>query len=168
MAETELISIEPDPEKRRHTALTLETAPAWLFAIVVVSTVYEVVARYLFDAPTTWANELSLWVCAVGYIYAGIYAMSQDRHLRITTIYDLVPPTVRKIFDVVQYVMILAFCGTLAVYGFPEAWDSLTSWELYGTAFNAPIPATVKPLIVLAGVAMAIFATRNLLRRLRA
>lgn len=168
MTDTDLITVDPDFGKHRHSRVTLQTAPAWLFAIVVVSTVYEVVARYLFNAPTTWANELSLWVCAIGYIYAGIYAMGQDRHLRITTVYDVVPPTVRKIFDVIQYLVILAFCATLAVYGFEESWESLTGWERYGTAFNAPIPATVKPLIVLAGVGMAIFATRNLLRSLRA
>lgn len=168
MTDTDLITVDPDFAEHRHRRVTLATAPAWLFAIVVVATVYEVVARYLFNAPTTWANELSLWVCAIGYIYAGIYAMGQDRHLRITTVYDVVPPKVRKIFDVVQYVVILAFCATLAVYGFSEAWDSLTGWERYGTAFNAPIPATIKPLIVISGVAMAIFATRNLLRRLRA
>lgn len=167
MTDTDLITVDPDFGKHRHTRPTLETAPAWLFAIVVVSTVYEVVARYLFNSPTTWANELSLWVCAVGYIYAGIYAMGQDRHLRITTIYDVVPAPVRKTFDVVQYLVILAFCATLGVYGFQEAWESLTGWERYGTAFNAPIPATIKPLIVVSGFAMALFATRNLLRRLR-
>lgn len=158
----------PAEERRRHAAFTLETAPAWLFSIVVIATVYEVIARYFFSAPTTWANELSLWVCAIGYVYAGVYAMREDRHLRITTVYDLVPARVRKLFDVLQYVVILIFCGALAISGFPEAWDSLSNWERFGTAFNAPIPATIKPLVVLAGVAMALHATRNLVRRLRA
>lgn len=153
-------------EYKRHTKLTLETAPAWLFAIVVLATTYEVVARYIFDAPTTWANEMSLYVCAIGYIYAGIYSMSHDRHLRITVIYDYAPPLVRKIFDLIQYVAILIFCGALAIYGFDDAWTSLITWEKYGTAFNAPIPATIKPLIVLAGIAMALYATRNLIVRL--
>lgn len=158
---------DPDAQYRRHTRLTWETAPAWLFAIVVGATTYEVIARYLFDAPTSWANEVSLYVCAIGYVYAGVYSMRHDRHLRITSVYDVVPLPVRKVFDVVQYLAILTFCGTLAIYGFDEAWTSLTTWERFGTAFNAPIPATVKPLIVVAAVVMALHATRTLLRRLR-
>jgi TRAP-type C4-dicarboxylate transport system permease small subunit len=163
--------ITPKPafadEYKRHTKLTLETAPAWLFAIVVLATTYEVVARYVFDAPTTWANEMSLYVCAIGYIYAGVYSMRHDRHLRITVIYEAVPLRLRKVFDVIQYVVILTFCAALSIYGFDDAWTSLITWEKYGTAFNAPIPATIKPLIVLAGIAMAIYATRNLIARLR-
>ena len=168
MSETDLETIDPATGSHRHSRFTLETAPAWLFAIVVVSTVYEVVARYFFGAPTAWANELSLWVCAIGYIYAGIYAMRQDRHLRITSVYDMVPPRLRKVFDVIQWVAIMVFCAALAIWGFDEAWEALTTWERYGTAFNAPIPATIKPLISLSGAVMAVLATRNLINRLRA
>nr|WP_321523877.1 TRAP transporter small permease [uncultured Cohaesibacter sp.] len=157
-----------DKERKRHTRLTWETAPAWLFALVVIATTYEVIARYVFMAPTVWANELSLYVCAIGYVYAGIYSMRHDRHLRITIAYDLAGPKLRLFFDIVQFVSILIFCAALCIYGFDEAWEALTSWEKYGTAFNAPIPATIKPFIVVCGAVMAVYAARNFTLKLAA
>ena len=159
---------DSDEEHKRHTKLTLETAPAWLFAFVVIATTYEVIARYVFMAPTVWANELSLYVCAIGYVYAGIYSMKHDRHLRITIAYDLAGPKLRLFFDIVQFVSIIIFCAALSIYGFDEAWEALTTWERYGTAFNAPIPATIKPFIVVCGAVMALYATRNFILKLAA
>ena len=160
--------IDGGEEQKRHTKLTLETAPAWLFAFVVIATTYEVIARYVFMAPTVWANELSLYVCAIGYVYAGIYSMRHDRHLRITIAYDLAGPKLRLFFDIVQFVSILIFCIALCFFGFDEAWQALVSWERYGTAFNAPIPATIKPFIVVCGAVMALYATRNFILKIAA
>ncbi|WP_280570608.1 TRAP transporter small permease [Chromohalobacter sp. 296-RDG] len=144
-----------------------DSLPAWLFMIVIVATTYEVVARYFFHSPTIWANELSLYVCAIAYIYSGVYVMRRDAHLRISILYDMAPPRVQRILDVLQCFFIVGFSLTIGYFGAPEAWKALIHTERFGTAWNAPIPMTIKPLLVLCGLAMAVLAVRNLLRRLR-
>ena len=43
-----------------------------------------------------------------------------------------------------------------------EAWAKLMRWEKFGTAWDPPIPATVKPLILIVLVMIAVQAISNL------
>ncbi|WP_353980174.1 TRAP transporter small permease [Salinicola endophyticus] len=152
---------------RHDDRFSWDSLPAWLFMVVIGATTYEVVARYFFHSPTIWANELSLYVCAIAYIYAGGYVMRRDAHLRISILYDLAPPRLKRWLDIIQCLFIVGFSLAIGVSGAPEAWQAFIHTERFGTAWNAPIPMTVKPLLVLCGLTMAVLAIANLRRRLR-
>ncbi|MCL6607184.1 MAG: TRAP transporter small permease [Geminicoccaceae bacterium] len=134
-----------------------------LFGVIVVATFYEVVMRYLFGSPTIWANELSLMVAGIGYLFAGVYAMQRREHIRITPLYDLAPPTLKRLFDLLALFCILAFATGMVVGGWTSAWRSLSTFERFGTAWDPPIPALLKPLILLTTVLIAIQAVSNFL-----
>ena len=153
-----------------HASLWISRVTMFLFAAIVVAIFYEVVARYFFRAPTLWANELSLFLGGMGYLFAGLFAMQQRAHIRVTAVYDHVSPTTRRVFDAIALVCVLIFSVGVAVGGFTSAWRALSTWERYGTAWNPPIPAVLKPLILVVVVLVAIQAINNLivdLRRLR-
>jgi len=135
----------------------------WLPAFVVCIMFYEVVMRYLFVKPTLWVNEMSLWVAGAIYLTAGLYAMQQRSHIRIFIIYDVVPRWLQKVFDVLSVVCLLIFVGAVIWGGFGEAWVKLMRWERFGTAWNPPIPATIKPLILITLVLLALQAVSNLI-----
>lgn len=134
-----------------------------LFGIIVVATFYEVVMRYLFGSPTIWANELSLMVAGIGYLFAGVYAMQRREHIRITPLYDLAPPALKRVFDALGLFCILAFAVGMVVGGWTSAWRSLSTFERFGTAWDPPIPALLKPLILVTTVLVAIQAVNNFL-----
>jgi TRAP-type C4-dicarboxylate transport system permease small subunit len=134
-----------------------------LFGIIVVATFYEVVMRYLFGSPTIWANELSLMVAGIGYLFAGVYAMQRREHIRITPLYDLAPPALKRVFDALALFCILAFAVGMVVGGWTSAWRSLSTFERFGTAWDPPIPALLKPLILVTTVLVAIQAVNNFL-----
>ncbi|HEX5737427.1 MAG TPA: TRAP transporter small permease [Hydrogenophaga sp.] len=138
--------------------------PAWLFLVIVAATVIEVVARYFLETPTIWANELSLFVSSIAFLCAGVYVMSRGEHLRISVLYDMAPGWLKTVFDLISLLCTWVFCVALAWFGFPTAWRSLITWERFGTAWNPPIPAVIKPLIVVVAVLLAVFALRNFLR----
>lgn len=48
---------------------------------------YEVVARYLFRAPTPWAFDLSYMLYGTIFMMAGAYTLSRDGHVRGDFIY---------------------------------------------------------------------------------
>ena len=52
---------------------------AWLYLVAVAITAYEVVMRYIFNAPTTWAFELTVLLCAIGYLFGGGYVTTLVR-----------------------------------------------------------------------------------------
>ena len=60
-----------------------------LVALLVGVMMWEVVLRYVFERPTLWANELSLWMAGFVFILSGFYAMQQRSHIRIFLLYDM-------------------------------------------------------------------------------
>lgn len=54
--------------------------------------VYEVIMRYLFNAPTTWVGEMSIYLC-MGIGFLGLaFALKSDSHFSITLLVDRLTP----------------------------------------------------------------------------
>jgi TRAP-type C4-dicarboxylate transport system permease small subunit len=144
-------------------SLAISRVTMFLVAVIVAIIAYEVVMRYFFQRPTLWVNELSLWLGGMSYLFAGLYAMERRAHIRITALYDHVPRNLQRVFDIIATLCIVVFALGVAIGGWPSAWRSFATWELYGTAWNPPIPATMKPLVIIVTVLIAIQAINNLL-----
>lgn len=134
-----------------------------LIAIVVCVMMYEVILRYVFERPTLWANEMSLWLAGFVFILAGFYAMQQRSHIRIYLLYDMFPRGVQRICDTVSTVLIVGFAFFLVYGGYGEAKAKMLRWETFGTAFDPPIPATLKPLVLIVVILVAIQSVLNLI-----
>ncbi|MEM1076453.1 MAG: TRAP transporter small permease [Pseudomonadota bacterium] len=124
---------------------------------------YEVILRYVFEAPTLWANELSLWLAGFVFLCAGLYAMQQRSHIRIVLLYDVVPRPVQRLFDILSTICIVMFAFFLVYGGYGEAFDKFYRWETFGTAFDPPIPATLKPMVLVIVSLVALQAVVNLI-----
>ena len=77
-------------------ALSTGRACAWLFVAAAAITVYEVIARYAFGAPTTWAHVTTTALCAIGFCAGGGYSMARDEHIRVTSLSDRLPASARR------------------------------------------------------------------------
>ncbi len=126
-------------------------------------TFYEVVMRYLFASPTLWVNELTLWLGSIVYLAAGLYTMQRRAHIRITAVYDIVSPKVRLFFDYLAIFVLLVYAVLMVIGGYDVAWDAFIAWERLGTIFDPPVPATMKPLVLIVTCLVAIGAVNNLL-----
>lgn len=131
--------------------------------LIVAVMFYEVVLRYVFERPTLWANELSLWMAGFIFLLSGLYAMQQRSHIRIYILYDMMPRNVQRACDVVSTVLIVVFAAAVVYGGYGEAYDKLLRWETFGTAFDPPIPATLKPAVLVIVVLVAVQAVSNLI-----
>ena len=119
-----------------------------MVAIIVIIMMYEVFMRYVLEKPTLWVNEMSLWMGGWVYLSAGLYAMQQRSHIRITILYDIVPQWLRKVFELLSTLFIVLFTAATVWGGFNESQDALINWERFGTAWDPPIPAVTQPLIL--------------------
>ncbi|WP_425052229.1 TRAP transporter small permease subunit [Psychromarinibacter sp. S121] len=130
---------------------------------IVLVMFYEVCARYLFEKPTLWANELSLWIAGFLFLLAGLYAMQQRSHIRIYIIYDIMPRWAQKTADCISVLLIWIFAFCLVWGGYNEARDKILRMEAFGTAWDPPIPATIKAGILIIISLVAIQALSNLI-----
>lgn len=156
------IEIEQDGVFDKVSLVLSRLAMLSVIAIEVVM-LYEVISRYVFNAPTLWANELSLWIASVLFLLAGVYAMQQRSHIRIYIIYDMFPRWAKKTADTVSVLLIMIFTFCLVWGGYNEALLKFSRMEKYGTAWNPPIPATVKPLILILIILVTFQAISNLI-----
>lgn len=131
--------------------------------LIVIIMMYEVFMRYVLERPTNWVNEMSLWMGGWVYLTAGIYAMQQRSHIRITMLYDVVPRWLRRFFDILSTVLIVIWVAILIWGGFNEAWEALITWERFDSAWAPAIPAVTQPLVLLISLIIAIQAVSNLI-----
>ncbi|MEM7303575.1 MAG: TRAP transporter small permease [Pseudomonadota bacterium] len=143
---------------------TFSRVAMWGPAFIVAIIFYEVIMRYVFFQPTLWVNEMSLWIGGGIYVTAGLYAMQQRSHIRIFVIYDMAPLWLRRVFDVISTLCVCIFAFAVIWGGFGEASAKFWRWEAFGTAFDPPIPATNKPLILVTLIVLAAQALSNLIR----
>lgn len=136
----------------------------WAPFFIVLIILYEVVARYFFASGTLWVNEMSLWIAGGIYMSAGLYAMLQRSHIRIFIIYEMVPLWMKRVFDILSTVCVCIFAFSVIWGGFGEAKAKFWRWETFGTAFDPPIPATNKSLILTMLLFLALQAFSNLVR----
>ncbi|MBD3678746.1 MAG: TRAP transporter small permease [Rhodobacteraceae bacterium] len=157
-------AIEHASESRMdNVSLFMGRVAMMLIVLLVMVMFYEVVLRYVFEKPTLWANELSLWMAGFIFLLAGLYAMQQRSHIRIYLIYDMMPRWAQKTSDVVSVVLIWAFTVSMIWGGLGEAQAKILRWETFGTAFDPPIPATLKPMVLLVILLVSVQAIANLI-----
>ncbi|MHA6262553.1 TRAP transporter small permease subunit [Arenibacterium sp. CAU 1754] len=157
-------SIEDKPDGFFDTLSLVTSRIAMILVVfVVIVMFYEVVSRYVFSRPTLWANELSLWIAAFVFLFAGQYAMQQRSHIRIYVIYDMMPRWMQKTSDVISVVLILGFAFALVWGGYLDAKTRMLRMETFGTAWDPPIPGVVKPAILIIIVLVAIQSLSNLI-----
>ena len=105
-------------EKLRNTLNKVLNLLAGLsMTVMVVLTTYQVIVRYIFNAPSTWSEEL------VGYLFGwstmlGATIVSGERgHMNIPIIIDRFSPTLRKAFHIFAEVIAFLFSATILVFG---------------------------------------------------
>jgi TRAP-type C4-dicarboxylate transport system permease small subunit len=140
----------------------------WLYFAAVLISVYEVIMRYGFNRPTTWAHETTLMLVGIGMLWGGTYCMAEDRHIRVTVVRDAMGRTARRIVDVVVGLLNLLFCAGLAWAGYIMANKALFDptgvfrAQRSGSAFNSIAPAVVKTVLFIVVVLMTLQAIQQL------
>lgn len=125
---------------------------------------YEVFLRYMIEAPTLWANELTLWIAGFVFMLSGIYAMQQRSHIRIFILYDYLPRWAQHVCDATWVTLLWLFAFFLVYGSYKQVFViKFYNWETFGTAFDPPIPATIQPMILITICLIALQALSNLI-----
>jgi len=101
----------------------------YLVFLIMVIVFMDVVARYVFNNPLLWGWLISKQLFGVFILFAGIYTMSKEKHIRIEILYDRFPPRLK----------LLSFMGVLVWQGAWMGWNSLMVRERAAGAFRLPL-----------------------------
>lgn len=87
---------------------------SWSILILTFVTVYDVTARYVFNAPTGWAYDTEYICYGTLFMMAGAYAVSRNAHVRGDFISRRLPVRVQAGIELVLYLLFF-FPGMLAL-----------------------------------------------------
>jgi len=130
---------------------------AWLIIVMAFGVGYEVFVRYVLNAPTSWALDVSYIMYGTLFMMAGAYTLSRDGHVRGDFIYRLWSPRTQAKVELVLY-FIFFFPGVLALIF--SGWKyTARSWKYMEVSVNSPAGIPVfqfKTILVVAGVLLFI------------
>ncbi|EZH80063.1 TRAP transporter small permease subunit [Ectopseudomonas composti] len=137
-------------------------AVAWLVFVAMLVSVYEVIMRYGFNAPTDWAHETTTFLVATIFALGGPYALATNRHIQIRILLDRLSPQKRSWLDLLNLVLGILFCLAIGYAAWVLAFNATHapdgSWRLEtsGSSWNPPLPAFIKIIILISIALMAL------------
>ena len=114
-------------------------ATCLLVFIIMLITTFDVTARYVFNQPLLWGWLLNRQLFGIFILFAGVYTLRKNEHIRIEILYDHFPPTLKKIARWIRLVAFGAFMGVLVWQGAWMGWNSLMMNEKAAGAFRIPM-----------------------------
>jgi TRAP-type mannitol/chloroaromatic compound transport system permease small subunit len=126
---------------------------AWLILVLTLGISYEVFARYIFRAPTTWAFDFSYINYGALFLMAGAYALSRNGHVRADVLYRFWQPRTQAKMDLLLYIIfflpaVLAFM--YSGYKYAEMSVRFREVSIFSPAGVPIFP--LKALIPIAGI----------------
>ena len=127
---------------------------------------FEVVARYIFNAPTIWVHQASFLMFGMQYLLAGAFAYLHGDHVRVDVLYVKFPKKGRAGLDV--FTSIFFFICALALLG--SSWrffmDAVNMFEVTEETWRVQL-YPVKGTMVVGAVLLVLAGVSKLLKDLR-
>ena len=135
-------------------------------SLILIFTLYEVVAREIFGKPTVWTNELTSYMLVWFGMLSILYAQEKNAHVSVNLIYSKLSVRVQRALDLVNMFMTLIFAVFICVYGYKYWWLGYSrGWRHFGmldipmsyTRIAMPIAGALLILIVSKSIYEKIF-----------
>lgn len=104
-----------------------------------ISIFYEVISRYIFNSPTTWAYDVSIYFVGLMVMLAGGYALLENAHVAIDVFAERLPSRAKKLIDLLLDIILLFSVGILLWKGWNQALYSIKINEHYTSLLSPPI-----------------------------
>ncbi len=116
---------------------------------------YEVVSRYIFDAPTIWAHQASYLMFGMQYLLAGGFALLHGDHVRVDVVYIKLPRRAQIGMDIFTSTFFFIFAVALAGSCWRFFFDSLDMGEVTEETWQVQF-YPVKGMMVLGGILLTL------------
>jgi TRAP-type mannitol/chloroaromatic compound transport system permease small subunit len=130
---------------------------SWLSVPLVLAVTYEVTARYLFNAPTIWAFDVTYMLYGALFMLGAAYALHKGAHIRTDFFWEKWSVRTKGKVDAIAYVVFFfPALITLFFVSAQEAWYSFsinetseqTPWRPIIWPFKSVVPITCLLLLI--------------------
>jgi C4-dicarboxylate transporter, DctQ subunit len=131
-----------------------------LVAALIVT--YEVIVRYIFQSPTTWVLEISIYLCLASVFLAGGYALREHAHIDVDVVVRKLPIEDQKLIRIIGFLLVLVYCLVFTWKGLELTVTSIVHKEVSPTLLNTPM-VIPHSLIPIGGIMLVLELIRQIL-----
>jgi len=137
----------------------------WACLALVLVLCYEVTARYVFNAPTSWASETSSMMGGTIAVLGWSYTHRHGGHVRVDVFYSHLPPRGQAILDIA---LSLLFFFPLLFFLAYIAWDRMWfSWSMGEVMARGNWYPPVGPIRTVVVLGLCLFALQGVAQFIR-
>jgi TRAP-type C4-dicarboxylate transport system permease small subunit len=117
-----------------------------LFAALFLTFIVQITARFVFDRPLPWTDELAVILYVWVILWAAAFMVPAKDHVVFDLLYNTMGPRTRRGMLLVGAVLI----GSLAAYAIPGSWDYVRFMAREGTpVLGVPFMWVFVPFVLL-------------------
>ena len=115
-------------------------AMSFLIPLLAGILVFELIMRYGFNSPTTWAHDITQMLFGATFVLGAGYTLLHNAHVNMDMFYSRLSVQNKARLDVITGVLLMLFTFVLAWKSFFMAYESILFKEtLSASAFDPPL-----------------------------
>ena len=144
-------------QKIDQLAIWSGRAAAWLILPMVFSLCYEVIARYVFNAPTLWAYDMTFMLYGSFFMLGAAFTLQRKGHVRTDSFYANWSPKRQAWTDLACYgLMFFPFVSVFLFVGWGYFVKAFVTNETFVSSAWQPITWPFKMVMPLTGLLLFI------------
>ena len=140
------VNLFPDSRRGRRLWQAIDrisdlsgTFIGWVMLAVAFANGYEIIMRKLFNAPTDWVQDVSVYVMIwFAFVTAG-YTWRKEKHISVDVVTDRIAPAGRKALNLLTNLFTLFYAGLLVVQGWKMVSLSMSSGQVTPNVLQIPV-----------------------------
>lgn len=138
---------------------------SWIVVLIIATTIYEVIMRYLFNAPTNWVFEFNYLIHGPYFLLLGAYTYAINGHVNVDIVYGRLTTRTKAIVDLFTMPLFFFFVLMMFIYGGRFALNSLSFHERLSSGWAPPI-YPIKFIIPIAALLLLLQGIARYIRNL--
>ena len=112
---------------------------SWVIVIIIATTIFEIIMRYIFNAPTDWVFEFNYLIHGPYFMLLGAYTFAINGHVNVDIFYARLSKRAKAVVDGFSMPLFFFFALMMLIYGGRFAMNSLAFRETLSSAWGPPV-----------------------------
>jgi len=127
----------------------------WLILPIIGCMVFEIISRYVFNAPTIWSTAITTQLFGANFILCGGYAILLNKHIRVDIVYERYSPRIKAILDSIVSVFRIFVCYFFIKFAWIYFSTAITTNGVLVGHFSPPL-WPIKGILAISSVLLAL------------
>jgi len=149
-----------------YPSILIGKAAGWLILPLVLALAYEVIARYVFNAPTIWAYDMTYMLSSALFMLGAAYALHKGSHVRADFILAALRPRWQGMVDIALYISL--YFPAMILFFIVSMRFSIQSWQQLELYPQSPWMPPIYPLKTVIPVTILLLLIQGVAELLKA